>query len=71
MTKLLEFKDYSMGFKDDNGDVYNLLDKVTFCIEEGKALGVVGESGCGKSMTSLSIMRLLPSNIVFQGGQII
>lgn len=71
MTKLLEFKDYSMGFKDDNGNIYNLLDKVTFCIEEGKALGIVGESGCGKSMTSLSIMRLLPSNIVFQGGEII
>lgn len=71
MTKLLEFKDYSMGFKDDSGNIYNLLDKVTFYIEEGKALGVVGESGCGKSMTSLSIMRLLPSNIVLQGGEIL
>lgn len=71
MVKLLEFKDYSMGFKDDNGNIYNLLDKVTFHIEEGKALGVVGESGCGKSMTSLSIMRLLPLNMVLQGGQIL
>ncbi|MGI5998136.1 MAG: ABC transporter ATP-binding protein [Lutispora sp.] len=71
MTKLLEFKDYSMGFKDDNGNIYNLLDKITFHIEEGKALGVVGESGCGKSMTSLSVMRLLPSNMVLQGGQIL
>lgn len=71
MAKLLEFKEYSMGFKDDNGNIYNLLDKITFYIEEGKALGVVGESGCGKSMTSLSIMRLLPSNTVIQGGQIL
>ena len=71
MTKLLEFKDYSIGFKDDGGNIYNLLDKVTFDIEEGKALGVVGESGCGKSMTSLSIMRLLPPNMVHQGGEIL
>ncbi|WP_040213426.1 ABC transporter ATP-binding protein [Clostridium polynesiense] len=70
MANLLEFKNYSMGFRDDNGDVYNLLDKVSFTIEEGKALGIVGESGCGKSMTSLSIMQLLPEAAVVQGGEI-
>lgn len=71
MPKLLEFKNYSMGFKDDDGIVYNLLDGVTFDIDEGKAVGVVGESGCGKSMTSLSIMGLLPNTAVIQGGDII
>ena len=54
----------------DNGNVYNLLDKVSFSIDEGKAIGIVGESGCGKSMTSLSIMRLLPERAVIQGGKI-
>ncbi|WP_242854471.1 ABC transporter ATP-binding protein [Oxobacter pfennigii] len=71
MAKLLEFKNYSMGFKDDNGTVYNLLDNINFDIEEGKAVGIVGESGCGKSMTSLSIMGLLPKSAVVQGGEII
>ena len=60
-----------MGFQDDNGKVYNLLDRLSFKVEEGKALGVVGESGCGKSMTSLSMMRLLPDGAVVQGGEIL
>lgn len=71
MGKLLEFKNLSLGFKDDGGTIYNLLDNVTFCIEEGKAVGIVGESGCGKSMTSLSVMRLLPRSAVIQKGEIV
>jgi len=71
MATLLEFKNYSMGFRDDNGEVYNLLDKINFTIDEGKAVGIVGESGCGKSMTSLSVMRLLPDRAVVQGGEIL
>jgi oligopeptide/dipeptide ABC transporter ATP-binding protein len=46
-------------FKTDEGSV-TALDGVGFEIKRGKTLGVVGESGCGKSVTSLSIMRLLP-----------
>lgn len=38
-----------------------VLDRVSFALEKGKTLGIVGESGCGKSMTALSIMRLVPS----------
>ena len=71
MSTVLEFKDYSLGFKDSKGNVFNLLDKVAFKVEKGKALGIVGESGCGKSMTSLSVMRLLPKQTVIQGGDII
>lgn len=71
MPKLLEFKNFSMGFKEDDGTIYNLLDNVTFSIEEGQALGIVGESGCGKSMTSLSVMGLLPRSAVIQGGEIL
>lgn len=71
MAKLIEFKNFSMGFKDDDGNVLNLLDNISFEIEEGTAVGVVGESGCGKSMTSLSIMGLLPPSVVIQGGQIL
>ncbi len=71
MATIVEFKDYSMGFRDDDGTVYNLLDRISFRVEEGKALGVVGESGCGKSMTSLSMMRLLPDGAAVQGGEIL
>lgn len=68
---LVEFRNYSMGFKDDDGNVSNLIDNLSFSIDEGKALGVVGESGCGKSMTSLSLMRLLPDSAVVQSGKIL
>lgn len=71
MVAIIEFKNFSMGFQDDDGQVFNLLDRVSFRVEEGKALGVVGESGCGKSMTSLSLMRLLPDAAVVQGGEIL
>ena len=71
MATILEFKDYSMGFRDDDGTVFNLLDRLCLKVEEGKALGVVGESGCGKSMTSLSMMRLLPDAATVQGGEIL
>ena len=54
MSTQVQFKDYSMGFKDDDGKVYNLIDHLNMQLDEGKALGIVGESGCGKSMTSLS-----------------
>jgi oligopeptide/dipeptide ABC transporter ATP-binding protein len=47
-------------FRTDHGTV-KALDGVGFTIKRGRTLGVVGESGCGKSVTSLSIMRLLPS----------
>ena len=71
MGSIVEFKDYSMGFKDDDGKVFNLLDRINISVEAGKALGIVGESGCGKSMTSLSIMGLLPPAAVVQGGEIL
>lgn len=48
-------------FKTDDGTV-KALDGVGFKILRGRTLGVVGESGCGKSVTSLSIMRLLPQD---------
>lgn len=71
MSTQVEFKDYSMGFKDDDGKVYNLIDHLNMQLDEGKALGIVGESGCGKSMTSLSLMRLLPAAASVQGGEIL
>lgn len=71
MTNILEFNKFCMGFKDDDGNVLNLLDNISFEIKAGTAVGIVGESGCGKSMTSLSILKLLPPSVVIQGGDIL
>ena len=56
---LLEVDDLQVEFATDEGRV-RAVDGVSFAIEPGKTLGIVGESGCGKSVTALSIMRLLP-----------
>lgn len=47
------------------------LDGVTFTVKEGEALGLVGESGCGKSVTALAIVRLLPENAHVPEGRIL
>lgn len=55
---ILEFDNLKTQFYTDAGTV-NAVDGVSFEIPRGKTVGVVGESGCGKSVTSLSVMRLL------------
>lgn len=71
MENIVSFNNFSLGIKSSGGKVYNLIDNISFSIKEGVALGIVGESGCGKSMTSLSLIRLLPPSMVFQGGEIL
>jgi len=55
---VLEVRDLELWFNGDYGAV-KILNKVSFDIHKGETLGIVGESGCGKSMTSLCIMQLL------------
>ena len=57
-SNILEIEDLHTFFYTDIGTV-RAVDGVTFSIPKGKTVGVVGESGCGKSVTSLSVMRLL------------
>jgi peptide/nickel transport system ATP-binding protein len=59
MTALLEVDGLKTYFATDGGE-FRAVDGVSFAIEEGRTLGIVGESGCGKSVTSLSIMGLVP-----------
>lgn len=56
---LLEIDNLVTEFDTDEGRV-RAVDGVSFSVEEGETVGIVGESGCGKSVTALSIMRLLP-----------
>jgi oligopeptide/dipeptide ABC transporter ATP-binding protein len=60
MAELLQVKNLQTSFFTPEGEV-RAIDGVSFEIGEGKTIGLVGESGCGKSVTSLSIMRLIPS----------
>lgn len=59
MTDILKINDLCVSFKDGDSQL-NVLDHVSLKLSKGKTLGLVGESGCGKSVTSVSIMRLLP-----------
>jgi peptide/nickel transport system ATP-binding protein len=71
---LLEVKNLRTYFDVDDGE-FRAVDGVSFAIEPGRTLGIVGESGCGKSVTALSVMGLIPSppgriaggEIVFEG----
>lgn len=57
--KLLEVKNLVTNFYTDDG-IASAVDDVSFEIEKGETLGLVGESGCGKSVSALSIMKLIP-----------
>src|SRR5919107_1127464 len=65
MSHLLEVKDLQTHFQTRAGTV-RAVDGVSFTLERGELLGLVGESGCGKSVTALSVMRLVapPGKIV-------
>ena len=72
---LLEVTNLRTSFKQENGEEFSPVDGVSFSVRAGRTLGIVGESGCGKSVTSLSIMGLLPKgqgrisggSVVFEG----
>ncbi len=59
MPRILEVTDLSTHFKSEAG-VVRAVDRISFHLDEGETLGLVGESGCGKSITALSLVRLVP-----------
>ncbi len=60
MSKLLEVKNLSTHFFTDDGLV-KAVDNISYSLNEGETLGLVGESGCGKSVNALSLLRLIPN----------
>jgi peptide/nickel transport system ATP-binding protein len=62
MSALLEVRDLQTRFKLEDGSELSAVDGVSFTVDAGRTLGIVGESGCGKSATSLSIMGLVPKS---------
>jgi peptide/nickel transport system ATP-binding protein len=67
---LLQIKDLSVHFTGRGRQDVVAVDGVSLEIEAGRSVGIVGESGCGKSVTSLAIMRLLPTRGVAVSGEI-
>lgn len=67
---LLEIKGLSTVFHTELG-LARAVDNISLSVEPGKVLGVVGESGCGKSITSLSILRLVPPPGEIVAGEIV
>jgi len=63
---LLEVDDLSVRFDSDEGSVH-AVDRLSFSLEEGEVLAMVGESGCGKSVTAMSLLRLLPASASLSG----
>ena len=70
MAALLEVKNLSTHFSTKDG-LIRAVDDVSFDLEQGETLGIVGESGCGKSVSALSMMGLLPSAGRIVNGEIL
>lgn len=66
---LLDVQNLKTRFQTDEGTFY-AVDDVSFSVKKGQTLGIVGESGCGKSVTSLSIMRLIQKPGSIESGKI-
>ncbi|MEV5134490.1 dipeptide/oligopeptide/nickel ABC transporter permease/ATP-binding protein [[Kitasatospora] papulosa] len=64
--ELLVVRDLAIRFPDRYGDI-PVVDRLNFTVHEGETLGLVGESGCGKSITSLAVMGLLARNAEVSG----
>jgi peptide/nickel transport system ATP-binding protein len=67
---LLDVKDLAVAYR-RNGNEVRLVENVTFQVGRGEALGLAGESGCGKTTTALALLGLLPQNLFRASGEIV
>ena len=66
---LLQVRDVSVELDTESG-VARAVDALSLSIDKGQTFALVGESGCGKSMTAMALLRLLPDNAVIRSGQV-
>ena len=71
MEPLLQVEKLNIAFKSDHGGIFSAVSDIDFNIYKGESVGIVGESGCGKSVTAMSIMRLLKEPPAVVSGKII
>jgi peptide/nickel transport system ATP-binding protein len=69
--RLLDVRDLKVAFTGQDGRRTQAVDGVSFSLDAGRTLGIVGESGCGKSVTSLAIMGLLPKGHAQVSGEVV
>ena len=67
---VLEVNGLVMHYRTKSGDV-SAVEDVTFSLAQGEALGLVGESGCGKTSIAMTLIRLLPDNAIIKEGQVL
>lgn len=70
MDTILEIKDLKMSYQTSKGSI-SAVDNVSFRIKRGETMGLVGESGCGKTSLGMCIMKLLPENARITNGKIL
>lgn len=70
MEKLVEIRDLVVRFRTDEG-IVSAVNGISYDINIGETLGIVGESGCGKSVSSNALMRILPENGWIESGSIL
>ncbi|WP_316239080.1 ABC transporter ATP-binding protein [Bradyrhizobium sp. SZCCHNR1015] len=71
MGALLEVDDLNVSMRNGAGRLVPVIENLSFTVAPGRTLALVGESGCGKSMTALALMRLLPEDFVITSGRIV
>lgn len=69
--RVLEIKDLSLGFPTKKGGFTQVLKNLNISVRKGELLGIIGNSGSGKSMTALTVAGLLPREAVITGGSIL
>jgi oligopeptide/dipeptide ABC transporter ATP-binding protein len=67
---LLSVQNLTVEFQTTDGSAVRAVEDVSFALDRGLALGIVGESGCGKTTTMLALLRLLPKNGRIVGGRV-
>ncbi len=69
IDNVLKVEDLTMHYTTRSGEV-SAVNNVSFSLQRGKSMGLVGESGCGKTSIAFSLLKMLPENAIIKGGHI-